>query len=103
MRRATLLMNVTVKEWAEWLYVSLRTWNKEGEKFYDRISWEKLLRRLKVYGYAELFWNAWKDIKERYNKSGEIKGDYINDIIDKGFILDVQQLKLDSYWDEKNG
>ena len=100
MRKTTLKMKVTIEEWAEWLYVSLRTWNKVGERFYDRISWEKLLYRLSRYGFAKKFWVAWEEIKIAYKKRGmqdgevHIENDKIDRLLDMGFEDSIKQVKL---------
>ena len=59
MRRATLLRDMTVSEWARWLYFDIIMYHG-----YDRISFPKLLQRLKEYGWANEFWSAWKAAKE---------------------------------------
>lgn len=100
MRKATLKMRISIEEWAEWLYISIRMWNKPEYKFYDKISWEKLWSRLYKYGFGERFLKAWKNIKIRYAMRGEQDGevkiadDYIGKLIDKGFEGTVKQLKL---------
>ncbi len=66
MRKKTLTREATLHDLAEWLYVCIRMFNKPNEKFYDRISWEKLSDRLKKRGWANDFWESWKTIKENF-------------------------------------
>lgn len=96
MRRTTLLMQTTIEEWAEWLYISIRTWNRDEQRFYNRISWEKLWNRLYKYGFGDRFLKAWKEIKIRYRLLGEqrFEDSYIDYIIDKGFESGIKQTKL---------
>lgn len=71
MRRATLLRDMTVSEWARWLYVDVI-----GSHGYDRISFPKLLKRLKEYGWAGEFWSAWRAVKE-HRETSDIE-DYLD-------------------------
>jgi len=67
MRKETLTREISVKEWASWLYSSIRIFNDHRHpelSFYNRISWEKLSTRLKFYGLASEFWDSWKETKE---------------------------------------
>jgi len=59
MRRDTLLKDMTPSEWARWLYFNVIMYHG-----YDRISFPKLLERLRKYGWASEFWEAWKAAKE---------------------------------------
>ena len=59
MRRNTLLRDMSVSEWARWLYFDVIMYHG-----YNRISFPKLLQRLKEYGWANEFWSAWKAAKE---------------------------------------
>jgi len=62
MRRQTLLRDMTVSEWARYLYFDvIRESRGSG---YNRISFPKLLERLKEYGWAREFWEAWRAAKE---------------------------------------
>jgi len=94
MRRNTLLRNVTPREWAIWLYSSIRVWNKPGEKFYDRIKKNNdgsftLSKRLYDMGeeIANDFWSGWKEAKEM----GIEQWKYI---VDNTYIPDRKQTKL---------
>lgn len=60
MLRDTLFKDMTVSEWARWMYFDVVKY----EGGYNRISWEKLLSRLKQYGWAHEFWEAWRAAKE---------------------------------------
>ena len=64
MRRDTLLKDLTVSEWARWLYTDIIMYGG-----YHRISFPKLLQRLKEYGWANEFWSAWKAVKEHRETS----------------------------------
>lgn len=61
MLRETLLNDMTVSEWARWLYTSIIDSHGKG---YERISFPKLFERLKQYGWAGEFWEAWRAAKE---------------------------------------
>lgn len=94
MRRNTLLRDVTPREWAIWLYASIRIWNKPGEKFYDRIKKNKdgsfvLSKRLYAMGeeIANDFWNGWKDAKEMNMEQWQY-------IVDNTHISERKQTKL---------
>jgi hypothetical protein len=68
MRRNTLMRDITAREWAIWLYASIKVWNKKGDKFYDRIAKTptgKFVLAQRVYdmGLADDFWNGWKEAK----------------------------------------
>jgi len=94
MRRNTLLRNVTPREWAIWLYASIRVWNKSGEKFYDRIKKNKdgsftMSKRLYAMGeeIANDFWGGWADAKL-------MDMDQWQYIVDNAYIPDRKQVKL---------
>jgi len=73
MRRKTLLKDITVSEWARWLYTDVIMFGG-----YNRISFPKLLERLKEYGWAREFWEAWRAIKEHRGTSDvEDYADYL--------------------------
>lgn len=73
MRRDTLLKDMTPSEWARWLYFDVIMYHG-----YDRISFPKLLERLKKYGWATEFWEAWKAAKEgRERSDAEAYIDYV--------------------------
>ena len=59
MRRDTLLRDMTPSDWARWLYFDVIKYGG-----YNRISFPKLLQRLKEHGWAGEFWEAWKAAKE---------------------------------------
>ena len=71
MRRDTLLRDFTVSEWARWLYTDVIMYHG-----YNRISFPKLLQRLKEYGWANEFWSAWKAVKE-HRETSDIE-DYLD-------------------------
>jgi len=71
MRRDTLLRDLTVSEWARWLYTNVIMYGG-----YNRISFPKLLQRLKEYGWASEFWSAWKAVKE--NRTTSDVEDYLD-------------------------
>jgi len=94
MRRNTLLRNVTPREWAMWLYASMRVWNKSGEKFYDRIKKNNdgsftLSKRLYAMGeeIANDFWGGWADAKQ-------MNMDQWKYIVDNAYIPDMKQVRL---------
>ena len=94
MRRNTLLRNVTPREWAMWLYASMRVWNKSGEKFYDRIKKNNdgsftLSKRLYAMGeeIANDFWGVWADAKQ-------MNMDQWKYIVDNAYIPDMKQVRL---------
>jgi len=64
MRRDTLLRDLTVSDWARWLYTNVIMF-----RGYHRISFPKLLQRLREYGWAGEFWSAWKAVKEHKGTS----------------------------------
>jgi hypothetical protein len=62
------MRDITAREWAIWLYASIKVWNKKGDKFYDRIAKTptgKFVLAQRVYdmGLADDFWNGWKEAK----------------------------------------
>jgi len=61
MLEITLHKQMTVEEYARWLYQSIIL----SRGTYDRISWDKLKRRLKAGGVANRFWEAWKRAKKK--------------------------------------
>jgi len=66
MKKETLIREMSVEEWAKWLYASVRVFSNHKQPelaFYNRISWEKLSTRLKFYGIANEFWESWKETK----------------------------------------
>jgi len=71
MRRDTLFRDFTVSEWARWLYTDVIMF-----KGYHRISFPKLLQRLKEYGWANEFWSAWKAVKD--NRTTSDVEDYLD-------------------------
>ena len=67
MKRSTLLRDMTVSDWARWLYYDVIRASR-GKGFH-RISFDKLSQRLKEYGWAKEFWEAWKAAKEGRDRS----------------------------------
>lgn len=68
MHRETLLKEMTVSEWARWMYNDVIRY----EGGYERISWDKLRGpegRLKKYGWATEFWEAFKAAKAGRQRS----------------------------------
>lgn len=75
MRRDTIMRDMTVSEWARWLYNDVIKYGG-----YKRISFPKLSARLKEYGWASEFWEAWKAVKEgRQTSSVEDFIDYVKE------------------------
>ncbi len=97
MRKNTLTKHLTLKDWAYWLYASIRVWDdifygskekvKRENSFYYRISWNKLLYRISLYGYGEAFWEAWREVK----KLSVVQW---TEIVEKTFIDDFKQSRL---------
>lgn len=95
MRRNTLLRSVTPREWAIWLYSSIRVWNRPGEKFYDRIKKKPdgssfvLADRIRAMGedVANDFWEGWREAKEMNDEQWRY-------IVDNAYISDRKQTKL---------
>lgn len=94
MLRRTLTRKMTPREWARWLYVSIREF---GEKFYIKIKWERLWNRLWEFGFGDEFLLAWKDIKSQYGE-GVVMSKEINDILTVG--LNVITRRRLSEWME---
>jgi len=72
----TLTLNLTPKEYADWLYQSIITSKGSG---FERISWGKLTQRLKEKGIAREFWERWKQVRkpredELYEQYQEAEG-----------------------------
>jgi uncharacterized protein (UPF0212 family) len=68
MRRNTLVRDMTPREWAIWLYASIRVYNKKGDKFYDRIAKTPsgkfvLADRIYNMGVSDEFWEGWSEAK----------------------------------------
>ena len=59
MQRKTLVQNLTIKEFAGWVYTSFP---------WKRISFQKFRKRLLAYGWAREFWAEYKRLKEEYPK-----------------------------------
>lgn len=59
MFKETLTQEVTIKQWATWLYSTCREIGG-----YDKIKWTKLFERLKTFGISYEFWDEWKKAKE---------------------------------------
>lgn len=57
MRKKTLVVEMSVEEFAEWTFM-MQQW--------DRIDFEKFRRRLKEMGISYQFWAAYKKAKETY-------------------------------------
>lgn len=63
MRKQTLLMDLSLEQLATWIYSHIRIFARQGEKFYDRLSMDKIAQRVKQRGWGNQFWEAWKDAK----------------------------------------
>ena len=87
MKKNTLKRKTTPEEWGKWLYASIRCFSNPREKFYDRISWDKLSFRIKSYGFANDFWNGFKEAKT-YSETE------LETIAEKVYIPEKTQLKL---------
>lgn len=92
MRRNTLTRNVTPREWAIWLYSSIRVWNNPQEKFYDRLKKNPdgsfvFADRIKSMGMANDFWEGWKEAKEYDENRWKT-------IVDNAYIPDKVQTRL---------
>lgn len=87
MRRETLLNEMTVSQWARWLYSNVIMYGG-----YHRISFPKLMERLKGYGWAREFWEAWKAIKEG-RVSSDVE-DYLEYLVDSS---DAERHDCDNY------
>lgn len=85
MRRATLLRDMTVSEWARWLYFDVIM--SHG---YNRISFPQLLKRLKEYGWAREFWSAWRAAKES-RETSDVE-DYL-DYVKQSKAMSAQDIK----------
>lgn len=73
MARRTLFKDMSVSDWARWLYFDVI-----GYRGYDRIDFPKLLKRLKEYGWANEFWTAWRAAKDgRETSDVEDYADYL--------------------------
>jgi len=66
----TLTMDLKPAAYAEWLYMSLLS-----QGGYERISWKKLVQRLKEKGIAKPFWERWKEVRKP--KEDEQYGEYL--------------------------
>jgi len=93
MKKRTLLRELSLEDWARWLYTSIRVFkdDRTGADFYSRISWGKLLKRLSDYGFASIYWEAWKELKERFH---ETSGDEIDEILVKGYNMTPKEETL---------
>lgn len=92
MRRDTLLKKVTPREWAIWMYSSIRIWTNPREKFYDRLKKNPdgsfvFADRIKLMGIADEFWDGWKEAKTYNNTKWK-------SIVDNAFIPERVQTKL---------
>ena len=87
-KRRSLFMNITPFEWGALLYSMLRVFNKRGERFYDRISFPKLKKRLYRMGINEEFWTGFYTAKEDWSYGTR------SDFIDKIYMPPTTQSKL---------
>lgn len=63
MLRDTLMMELSLEQLAYWIYAHIRVFNRQGEKFYDRLSMGMIAKRVKERGWGNEFWDAWKEAK----------------------------------------
>lgn len=92
MRRNTLIRKVTPREWAIWIYSSIRIWNNPHEKFYDRLKKNPdgsfvFADRIKLMGISNAFWEGWKEAKGYNQKQWQI-------IVENAYIPVKVQTKL---------
>lgn len=76
MKRNTLINDLTISEWGEWLYLSIRYYNHETYRFYDRVHFDKLIKNLKFYpkNVRQEFWDGYKEGKSIWDmKKGNIR------------------------------
>lgn len=62
MRKDTLLMDISVEEWARYLYYNIRLYKRD--KYFEKIKWESLKKNLNALGISKQFWEEWKKVKE---------------------------------------
>ena len=94
MRKDTLLMDITVNEWARYLYYNIRLYKRDN--YFEKIKWDSLKKNLNDMGIAKDFWDELKLVKEEcegisdmnfyLDKSLEISG--------KGKVKQIEQVKL---------
>lgn len=68
MRRETLINSISPREWGAWLYLSIRRYNSNFYKFYDKVHMDKLFPNLNKQDFITRrdFWAGWKEAKEGY-------------------------------------
>lgn len=87
MRTLTLKSGMSIYQLGAWTYASIRIWSGPKNRFYERLSMDKLVKRVKEHGMANDFWDGWNDCKTWDRTKW-------NAIVDNAFIPDATQLKL---------
>lgn len=62
------MMELSLEQLAYWIYSHIRIFNRQGEKFYDRLSMDMISKRVRERGWGNEFWEAWKEAKTWNNK-----------------------------------
>jgi hypothetical protein len=87
MRTLTLKMKMSAYQLGAWTYSSIRVWSGPKNRFYERLSMDKIVKRVKQHNMANDFWDGWNDAKTwdraRWNA-----------VVDNAFIPQIQQSKL---------
>lgn len=88
LREISLKMNITPFEWGALIYSMIRVFNRRGQEFYYRVSFDKLKKRLFRLGINKEFWNGFYTAKNDWNNKK--RGDFI----DKVYMPENTQSKL---------
>lgn len=70
--KSELLINeYSPYEWGLWIYLSIRKYNTNFWRFYDRVHFDKLKINLELLGYniRHDFWEGWNYGKQNYNSA----------------------------------
>lgn len=68
MRRETLTQNMTIEQYAQWMY-DTRAW--------ERVKFSTWKQRLKEYGWSYKFWNEYKRHKAEMSEEAETYERYL--------------------------
>lgn len=86
MLKRTLFMDLSLGELAQWIYANIRVFQRDN--FYEnRLSMDMIVERVRVRGWGNEFWEAWKEAKT-------FDMDTLNDIIEKTYNVENPQTKL---------
>lgn len=74
MRERTIKSKFNAEEWARYIYLCIRCYKEKDKEYFNRISFDKLKRNLRLLGISSTFWKSWDEAKEdaKNKTSGEL-------------------------------